>query len=105
MRIIIVFLCITILSGCAFTFARVEKGIFGEPFLATRGNIEMIKCESEYSPVILKVMNAIDIPLSLITDAVLLPFDIFIMFTDDKKIDIKCGNLEEIKGGKEASNK
>jgi len=66
-----------LLASCSFSHERIEEKNYGKVFAATKLNIKILS-EENYILGGLKYIFILDLPFSLITDIVILPYDLYV---------------------------
>ncbi len=76
MRLLTALIFFTTLTGCAFYHERIDNKVYGDPFVSTRADFGAIGDSSSLlGP--FRLIIIFDIPFSLITDIVILPYDLY----------------------------
>lgn len=86
MRLLIALIFLTTLTGCAFYHGRIENNVYGDPFVSTRTDFRAIGDSSSLlGP--FRFIIIFDVPFSLITDIVILPYDLYVApeYKEDKQ--------------------
>jgi uncharacterized protein YceK len=81
-HLILVAACL-LLASCAFSYERIDQDNYGEVFASTRRDIDVLS-KDNFILGNFKFIFIFDIPFSLITDIIILPYDVYIIVVDDK---------------------
>ena len=87
-------LMVMIMCGCSTFMTREDPGSWGEFYPSVKGDISGIAWFNDGNPgeygcfmLCIYSMFILDIPISAITDTVLLPVDVVIMMSEDEEAD------------------